>query len=331
MTLGNQSGSAGDYLDMDCHTCHAAVSARIDGEGTGHSSAAIDAHLTSCPSCRAWADVAVTVTRLTRVAPVEDVPDLIEPIMSVLATHIADPPPACRSVVSSVPPSPVGTTPPAAAGSLSSRLAWCRPGRPPGLGVARLGLVMVAVAQLAMAVPALLGDDAGAPVHVAHEQGSWALALAVGLLVVAWHPSRASALLPVVIALVAGLALTMTLDVAAGRTRAAAEAPHGLALFGLGFLLLLARGESSLRPGRYSGSTGMKRRLMVAVAATCCAIAGWARPAMAHAVLQSTDPPSGAVLQNSPGTVVLHFGEDVEIQFGALRVFSGDGKRVDTR
>jgi len=250
MTLGNQSGPTGDYTDMDCHTCRAAVSARIDGEGTGHPSAAIDAHLTSCPSCRAWADVAVTVTRLTRVAPVEAVPDLTEPIMSALAAHMAD-------------------TGPAAAGSPRPfrRRRWAprRPGRPvrsleppvvrhdrpPALGVARLGLVMVAVAQLAMAVPALLGDDAGAPVHVAHEQGAWALALAVGLLVAARQPSRASALLPVVIALVAGLALTMTLDVAAGRTRAAAEAPHGLALFGLGFLLLLARGESSLRSGRY--------------------------------------------------------------------------------
>src|SRR6202011_3285753 len=47
-------------------------------------------------------------------------------------------------------------------------------------------------------------------------------------------------------------------------------------------------------------------------------------------VLQSTDPPSGAVLAKSPGSVVLHFGEDVEIQFGALRVFDAQGKRVDT-
>ena len=40
-----------------------------------------------------------------------------------------------------------------------------------------------------MAIPALvLGDDAGLPTHVARHLGSFALALGVGLLVVAWKP-----------------------------------------------------------------------------------------------------------------------------------------------
>ncbi len=77
------------------------------------------------------------------------------------------------------------------------------PGSP--VGIARLGLLMVGVAQLCLAVPALLGDDAGASIHIAHEQGSWFLALAVGLLVVAWRPWRAAAILPFVAALVVGL------------------------------------------------------------------------------------------------------------------------------
>jgi copper transport protein len=68
---------------------------------------------------------------------------------------------------------------------------------------------------------------------------------------------------------------------------------------------------------------------MVLAVATV-AVAGWAVPAFAHAQLQSTDPPSGTVLANSPGSVVLHFGEDVEIQFGAVRVFDSASKRVDT-
>jgi copper transport protein len=57
---------------------------------------------------------------------------------------------------------------------------------------------------------------------------------------------------------------------------------------------------------------------------------GMAAPASAHAVLQSTDPPAGAALNKSPGQVVLHFGEPVEIQFGAVRVFNSDAKRVDS-
>jgi predicted anti-sigma-YlaC factor YlaD len=99
--------------------------------------------------------------------------------------------------------------------------------------VARLGLTLVALAQLAISIPALAGADAGASVHIAHEQGSWALALAVGLLVVVWRPTRAHGILPLVTALVAGLTLTSGLDIIAGRTAASAEAPHGLAILGL--------------------------------------------------------------------------------------------------
>jgi copper transport protein len=72
------------------------------------------------------------------------------------------------------------------------------------------------------------------------------------------------------------------------------------------------------------------RRLLLAVGVVAIAVAGWAAPAFGHAVLQSTDPPSGAVLSKSPGSVVLHFGEDVEVQFGSLRVFDARSRRVDT-
>ncbi len=47
-------------------------------------------------------------------------------------------------------------------------------------------------------------------------------------------------MLPIMAALVAALGFTMALDIAAGRTQAAAEAPHGLAILGLGFLWVLA-------------------------------------------------------------------------------------------
>jgi copper transport protein len=71
------------------------------------------------------------------------------------------------------------------------------------------------------------------------------------------------------------------------------------------------------------------RRLWPAVAVVVMAVAGWAAPAFAHAVLQSTNPPAGAVLSTSPGSAVMHFGEDVEVSFGAVRVFDAAGHRVD--
>src|SRR5205085_6412835 len=73
----------------------------------------------------------------------------------------------------------------------------------------RLGLVLVGIAQLVLAVPSLVfGADEGAPVHIAHEAGSWDLALAVGFLFAAWRPLRAVGLLPFVVVLSACLGIT---------------------------------------------------------------------------------------------------------------------------
>jgi copper transport protein len=76
--------------------------------------------------------------------------------------------------------------------------------------------------------------------------------------------------------------------------------------------------------------SGVARRLLLVLAVVTVAVAGWAAPAFGHAQLISTDPASGTVLPESPGTVVLHFGENVEIQFGAVRVFDSGSHRVDT-
>lgn len=196
---------------MDCHAWREAISACIDGETHDLEARALDGHLATCAGCAAWADAAMAVTRVARMSAAEPVPDLAGAIVARAGGRPRRASRATRSWEAS----------PAA--------------------VARLGLVLVAVAQLFLAVPALLGHDLGASIHVAHEQGSWFLALGVGLLVAALQPRRAAALLPVVWALAAGFALTMAVDIGAGRTQAAAEAPHGLAFLGLGFLWLLAR------------------------------------------------------------------------------------------
>ena len=222
---------------MDCTIYREAISAAIDGEDPGCEGAAVAAHLAGCPACRAWAEAAGRVTRRARVGVADVVPDLTAAILAGVAG---------------------GSEGPAAGPRLEApgRRRPAAPARPrrrpvgsPAV-VARLGLLMVAVAQLLLAVPALLGRDAGASIHVAHEQGSWDLALAVGLLVVVFQPRRAAALLAVMAALAGGLALTMAVDIAAGRTNAAAEAPHGLAFLGLGLLWLLSREVHAAVPKR---------------------------------------------------------------------------------
>lgn len=217
---------------MECAAYREAVSARIDGEDTGLEAAAIDAHLAECPTCRSWADTAIAVTRSARIGLAEPVPNLADAIVVAMMAGAerntgARPVARGKAAVTRARRWPA----PAARGAIPAS-----PGK-----VARWGLAMVALAQACLAVPALMGHDAGAPVHVAHEQGAWALALALALAFVAIRPVRAGALLPFVAALSAGLAVTMVVDIAGGHTEAAAEAPHGLTFLGLGMLWLLSR------------------------------------------------------------------------------------------
>ena len=63
--------------------------------------------------------------------------------------------------------------------------------------------------------------------------------------------------------------------------------------------------------------------LAVALLLACPAVA------QAHAVLEATSPPRGAQLERAPARVVFRFGEPVEAAFGSVRVYDGDGDRVD--
>jgi copper transport protein len=54
-----------------------------------------------------------------------------------------------------------------------------------------------------------------------------------------------------------------------------------------------------------------------------------ARPASAHASLQTTDPANGAVLTDPPPQIVLGFDESVDIALGAIRLYEGNGHEID--
>src|SRR5713101_4464488 len=108
--------------------------------------------------------------------------------------------------------------------------------------VLRWVLFAIAIAQIAIAIPALLfGADAGLPVHTARHIGSFDVALGVGFLFAAWRPSRIPGLLPVVAALVVCLVGSSLLDVVAGNTAAIGEAQHVTDFVGLAVVWLLGR------------------------------------------------------------------------------------------
>jgi predicted anti-sigma-YlaC factor YlaD len=185
-----------------CASIREAISAEIDGEASPIPHRVVTEHVAQCGPCRSFALRANEMHSFTT--------------------------PASRM------PAPVGTAR-AVTDTLDERGA-----RLAAMPV-RLGLVAVAAAQLALAVPGLVfGSDEGAPIHVAHEAGAWSLALAVGFLFAAWRPLRAVGMLPFVGALSAGLVLTAAIDLLHGRTLAIDESVHLLAVAGTGLLWLLA-------------------------------------------------------------------------------------------
>jgi predicted anti-sigma-YlaC factor YlaD len=191
---------------MDCDRCRVAVSAALDGEDIGFSPDLVQAHVETCAGCREFAAGAQRLHRAARVSPAEPVPDLTDSILRV-----------------------IGDEPVAA--PVDERVRFLR-----------VSLAVIAVIQLTMSVPALvLGDDAGLPAHVARHLGSFALALGVGLLVVAWKPERAAGVLPVVAALVVCLLGSSLIDIVSGGAALGAEVSHAPELVGLVAVWLLAR------------------------------------------------------------------------------------------
>jgi predicted anti-sigma-YlaC factor YlaD len=188
---------------MDCSQVREALSAGLDGElsDTTPTDAALVAHVNSCAACRHFFEAARDLTTLTRRVRADTTDLTAEVLENARAQrHRADP--------------------------------WTT--------TLRIGLVAVALAQLALAVPGLVyGADEGAPIHIAHEVGAWDLALAVAFVFAAWRPLRAVGLLPFAAALSAGLIFTAVVDVVHGRAVALTETTHLLELIGAALLYLL--------------------------------------------------------------------------------------------
>ncbi len=188
---------------MECEQCRDAVSARLDGEEPGAPDELVDHHLGRCVECRRWSEDLSRLGGALRVAPVEAVPDLTAPILAAAAAE--------RRRTSATP------------------------------GPARVALFLVGLAQLALALPGLLGDAEGASVHMAREHGAWELALAVGLLVAAVRPARTTGLVPLLAVLTATLLGSTAIDVVTGHTTVGDEISHLLPLSGLAMLVLVRR------------------------------------------------------------------------------------------
>jgi predicted anti-sigma-YlaC factor YlaD len=208
---------------MTCAHCRNALSARADGELPAPEAEALDHHLAGCAACRWWAVAVDAVARWSALATPEPAPDLSQSILASLDDQAA----RRESMTAGTAQGPRNNQPPD--GRRAARVES-------PLGVSRLGLVLVGLVQLCYAIPGLIGDDGGAPVHIAREQGSWGFALAFAFLVAAWRPHLVDGLLPFVAALALGLATTAALDIAGGNTSSVREVSHVAAIIGLALL-----------------------------------------------------------------------------------------------
>ena len=78
-----------------------------------------------------------------------------------------------------------------------------------------------------------------------------------------------------------------------------------------------------------SPATTTLRRAIGALAIVVMALVALAGPASAHAALESTDPTTGSVLEQSPRQISLRFSEHVDIALGAIRLYDGTGHELD--
>lgn len=192
--VGSRPGPPSDYRDMRCDAAREAISALLDGDLCEAGQDALERHLASCASCRAWQEAAHRLTRLARIQR------------------------------SPAPRPPASLYEALRAERARSTTAWHAPA---SLAGARVGLAAVALGQLALSVPMLLlGEDRSAPVHVAHEMGSLDLALALGFLAAVRRPARALGMLSLVGVAALLLVVTAVVDLVGGRTTLLDETPH---------------------------------------------------------------------------------------------------------
>jgi predicted anti-sigma-YlaC factor YlaD len=188
---------------MDCHDVRESLSAAFDGEPPPLSPDLTAAHVRTCPACREWQHAAQDVVRRIRLTSGSLDHDLTDEVLARLES--------------------AGT-----------------PRRTPVLQ--RTLLLFIGLAQLAVTVPLLLlGHDGEGTRHVAHELGSFDLALAVAFVVGALRPQLSPGLAwPCSIA-AGGLAATALIDIGMGQTPGIDEIQHLVAVAGAALLCWGAR------------------------------------------------------------------------------------------
>jgi predicted anti-sigma-YlaC factor YlaD len=193
---------------MDCSDIRSSLSATLDGEDPGLPDSMVRSHLAECGSCSAFSAEASELHRLVRVQPAPSDVDRTQAILAALPSAVA----------ASAPHDHVRSL--------------------------RIVTLVIALVQLAAAVPLMLGVTDEMHGHYARHIGVFSAALAAGLLAVAWQPDRARGLLPMLGVLVAGLVWSCLDDLMAGQAMPGTAMAHGADVAGFAAVWLIARATS---------------------------------------------------------------------------------------
>lgn len=186
---------------MQCDLWEEAISARADGEPDTIDPRLLEAHLSGCVACRTFAENVHVLRREASVDLAASMPDLSAHVVKTARAN-------------------------------DRRSVWW---------VLRFGLAFVSAQILVFSVPALLlGHSPGSDEHSARHLGSFAVAYAIGLMVVALRPAKARGSLPLTAALAGCLAVTAVIDIAQGRVPALTEFRHIPEVVGLVLVWVLA-------------------------------------------------------------------------------------------
>jgi predicted anti-sigma-YlaC factor YlaD len=173
-------------MDLPCSVWRDAISARVDGEDPGVDPTALDAHVRSCPSCRAFEGSITRVRRRSLVREATPMPDLSRRVAKLSA--VAD---------------------------RASR--W---------SIVRALLAVVAIEVIAFAAPELVLGRGDASAHSARHIGAFSVAYGIALLVVVVRPARARTVLPVAGFLAGALVITAVIDLLNGTAPWNGEVGH---------------------------------------------------------------------------------------------------------
>ncbi len=211
---------AADGGSLSCDGARELISAEVDGALVAGEFESLDAHVEGCTGCTAYRSEVVSLARTMRVRSAEFDPRFVDAVMQRTK------------------PARLGR-----GGWLRPALAWC-------------GIVLAGQSI----APLVFGELDGTPTHVARHVGASTLALAFGLLYVAWRPHRAAGLLPFVGALFGTMFASAMFDVLDGGRSPVSELAHATELVGMVLLWMIAgspgwdRVERAFSHGRHRGA-----------------------------------------------------------------------------